>query len=188
MLSSFIIYNLLQSVCHGNKSYSYICSMVSVIVAVADGGVIGGNGGLLWHISEDLRMFKRVTTGHPVVMGRKTFESLGRPLPGRTNVVITRNPYFPSDGVMVEGSLDEAIAMFPPEEEVFVIGGGEIYRQAMPLADKFYLTRVHAAYDGDVYFPKWNPAEWTLFSSERHECGETFPHPFEFLVYYRNNK
>jgi dihydrofolate reductase len=159
--------------------------MVSVIVAVANDNVIGGNNSLLWHISEDLRMFKRTTQGHPVVMGRKTFESLGRPLPNRTNVVITRNPDFTADGVVTAGSLEEAVAMFPSQEEVFVIGGGEIYTQAMRLADKFYLTRVYADYEGDVYFPEWNPAEWILISSEHYDCGETFPHPFDFFVYRR---
>ncbi len=159
--------------------------MVSVIVAVAEGGVIGANGMMPWHISEDLRMFKRVTSGHPVVMGRRTFESLGRPLPGRTNVVVTRNPSWSSEGVRVAGSLENAVTLFPPGEEVFVIGGGEIYRQAMPLADRFYLTRIDAAYDGDTFFPAWDEADWQLVSSERHERGETFAEPFEFLVYRR---
>ncbi len=159
--------------------------MLSVIVAVADGGVIGCKGMMPWHISEDLRMFKRVTMGRPVVMGRRTFESLGRPLPGRINVVITRNRDRSIPGTTCVGSLDEALAMFPPDDEVFVIGGGEIYRQAMPRADRFYLTRVHAAYDGDTTFPEWNPDEWTLVSSECHEHGTDFPHPFEFLVYER---
>lgn len=159
--------------------------MISIIVAVADDNVIGGNGDLLWHISEDLQMFKRVTTGHPVVMGRKTFESLGRPLPNRTNVVITRNLDFVAEGCMVVHSLEEAIAMFPPEEEVFIIGGGEIYRQAMPQADRLYLTRVHASYDGDVHFPDLDPDRWELVSSEYHEKGKDFSHPFEFRVYDR---
>lgn len=160
-------------------------TMVSVIVAVGDGGVIGGNGGLLWHISEDLRMFRRVTTGHPVVMGRRTFASLGRPLPGRTNVVVTRNSSWRSDGVVAVGSLEQALAIFPSEEEVFVIGGGEIYARAMPLADRLYLTRVYARFEGDVFFPEWEPSEWRLVSSERFERGEVFTHPFEFQVWER---
>jgi dihydrofolate reductase len=159
--------------------------MTSVIVAVAENGVIGGSGGLLWHISEDLQMFKRVTSGHPVIMGRKTFESLGRPLPARTNVVITRNPDYHPEGVTIAGSLDEALAMFPLIEEVFIIGGGEIYRQAMPIADRLYLTRVGASFEGDTRFPDWNPAEWNLISSEKHPHGKDFPHPFDFLVYER---
>lgn len=157
--------------------------MVSVIVAVANNNVIGGNNSLLWHISEDLRMFKRVTSGHPVVMGRRTFESLGRPLPNRKNIVVTRNPSFEEEGVEVADSLNGAVAMFPPEEEVFIIGGGEIYVQAMPMADKLYLTRVHADYSGDVRFPDIDPTDWTLVSSEHHDHGEVFPHSFDFLVY-----
>ncbi len=157
--------------------------MISIIVAVARGGVIGCKGVMPWHIPEDLRMFKRVTSGHPVVMGRRTFESLGRPLPNRTNVVITRNRSWNAEGVRVAGSLEDVVAMFTPEEEVFVIGGGEIYREAMPLADRLYLTRIDAAYEGDTFFPDWNEADWQLVSSEFHARGETFQHPFEFLVY-----
>ncbi|MDE7123576.1 MAG: dihydrofolate reductase, partial [Alistipes sp.] len=112
--------------------------MVSIIVAVAANGVIGDRNALLWHISEDLKHFKAVTTGHPVVMGRKTYESLGRPLPGRTNVVVTRQD-LAIEGCTVVHSLDEALARFPSEEEVFVIGGAQIYAQALPLADRFYL-------------------------------------------------
>ena len=111
--------------------------MISIIVAVAENGVIGDNNRLLWHISEDLRRFKRITTGHPVVMGRKTWESLGRPLPGRENVVVTRRE-LSFDGARTVHSLDEAYALFPPEEEVFVIGGAQIYGEALPAADRFY--------------------------------------------------
>jgi dihydrofolate reductase len=159
--------------------------MISVIVAVAENGVIGSGNRMLWHIAEDFQMFRRVTLGHPVVMGRKTFESLGRALPGRTNVVISRNPEFYADDVTVARSLDEALAQFTDTEEVFVIGGGEIYRQAMPLADRLYLTRVGADYEGDTRFPEWNPAEWTLISTEHHPRGKDFHYPFEFLVYER---
>lgn len=159
--------------------------MISIIVAVAQNGVIGSDNRLLWHISEDMKMFRRVTTGHPVIMGRKTFESLARPLPNRTNVVVTRNTDYRPEGVEVVHSLEEAVAMFPDSEELFIIGGGEIYRQAMPLADRLYITKVYADYEGDTRFPDLNRDEWTLVSSERHERGEQFPHPFEFLVYKR---
>ena len=133
--------------------------MISLIVAVAENGVIGDRNALLWHISEDLRHFKAVTTGHPVVMGRKTWESLGRPLPNRTNVVITRqNIEIP--GCTVVHSLEEAVALFPADEEVFVIGGAQIYAAALPLARKFYLTRVFRAYEGDTRFPAWDEREF----------------------------
>lgn len=157
--------------------------MISIIVAIAQNGVIGGENSLLWHISEDLQRFKRITGGHTVVMGRKTYESIGRPLPNRTNVVITRQTDYKAEGCTIVNSLEAAIEM--SGEEVFIIGGGEIYARAMPLADRFYLTRVCADYEGDVSFPEWNAAEWDLVDSERHERGEAFPHPFEFLTYDR---
>jgi dihydrofolate reductase len=118
-------------------------------------------------------------------MGRKTFASLGRPLPSRTNVVVTRSADFEAEGVRVAHSLEEAVAMFPAEEEIFIIGGGDVYRQAMPLADKLYLTKVNAIYDGDTFFPQWREADWEIVSSEYHERGENYPHPFEFRVYVR---
>ena len=156
----------------------------SVIVAVAENGVIGDRNRLLWHISEDLRRFKALTSGHPVVMGRKTWESLGRPLPNRTNVVITRQE-LALEGCTVVHSLAEALALFPDEAEVFVIGGAQIYAEAMPLADRFYLTRVGHAYAGDTRFPDWNPAEWQLVASEAHPCGVDYPYPFVFETYER---
>ena len=158
--------------------------MISLIVAVAENGVIGDRNALLWHISEDLRHFKAVTTGHPVVMGRKTWESLGRPLPNRTNVVITRqNIEIP--GCTVVHSLEEAVALFPADEEVFVIGGAQIYGEALPAADRFYLTRVHRAYEGDTRFPEWDAAEWRLVGSESFPCGERYEYPFTFETYER---
>lgn len=158
--------------------------MVSVIVAVAENGVIGDKNTLLWHISEDLRNFKRVTSGHPVIMGRKTFDSLGRPLPNRTNVVITRQN-LEIEGCKVVHSLEEALSLFSPEEELFVIGGAQIYAEALPVADRFYLTRVHHAYEGDTSFPKWNESEWTLMESERFERGEKYENPFTIEIYER---
>ena len=159
--------------------------MISIIVAIARNGIIGGDNRLLWHISEDLRRFKALTTGHPVVMGRKTWESLGRPLPGRTNVVLTRQPDFAPEGAVVVHSLEEAVRMFPPQEEVFIIGGGELYAQALPLADRLYITTVEADYEGDVRFPEWDQSQWQLTSRELHERGEKFEHPFEFVDYAR---
>lgn len=159
--------------------------MVSIIVAVAENGVIGDKNSLLWHISEDLRRFKRITTGHPVVMGRKTWESLGRPLPGRENVVVTRQKDLRLEGARVVHSLDEAYVLFPAAEEIFVIGGAQIYAEAMPAADRFYLTRVHHAYEGDTSFPSWNPAEWRLVEHETFPRGEHYEWPFTFETYER---
>jgi len=158
--------------------------MVSVIVAVAENGVIGGGNALLWHISEDLKHFKAVTTGHPVVMGRRTFESLGRPLPGRTNVVVTRQE-LDLPGCTVAHSLEEAVALFPADEEVFVIGGAQIYAEAMPVADRFYLTRVRHSYEGDTRFPVWDESDWRLVRSEAFTRGAEYPWPFVFETYER---
>lgn len=158
--------------------------MISIIVAVAENGTIGDKNALLWHISEDLRNFKRITSGHPVIMGRKTFESLGRPLPNRVNVVVSRTTTS-IEGCTVVDSLEKAIAHFSAEEEIFIIGGAQIYAQAMPMADKFYLTVVEHPYEGDTSFPTWDQTEWRLISEERFPCGEKYPYPFSFREYER---
>lgn len=158
--------------------------MISIIVAVASNGVIGDKNSLLWHISEDLRNFKRVTTGHPVVMGRNTYLSLGRPLPGRTNVVVSRTAG-EIEGCRVVRSLEEAFALFPADEEVFVIGGAQIYAQTIGMADRLYITRVEHDYEGDTSFPVWNRSQWRLVSDERFERGEKYPYPFVIEVYER---
>ncbi len=156
--------------------------MISIIVAIAENGVIGDKNDLLWHISEDLKHFKAITTGHPVIMGRKTYESLGRPLPNRRNVVITRQA-LEIEGCEVVHSLEEAFALFSPDEEVFVIGGAQIYRQALDQADEFYLTRVKHAYEGDTRFPDWDTDKWVLRESEYHSSGAKYPYPFVFEHY-----
>lgn len=159
--------------------------MISLIVAVARNRVIGEGNRLIWHISEDLKHFKAITSGHPVIMGRKTFESLGRPLPHRTNVVISRQTDYRAEGCTVVHSLIAALLLFPATEEVFIIGGAQIYAQALPLADRFYLTEVDAAYSGDTYFPEWDRSEWKLTEHKPFPRGEKFPHPFAFLRYDR---
>lgn len=158
--------------------------MISVIVAVAENGTIGDKNTLLWHIKEDMKHFRSLTTGHPVVMGRKTYDSLGRPLPNRRNVVITRQD-IAIEGCEIAHSLEEALALFTPDEEVFVIGGAQIYAEAMPLADRFYLTVVEHPYEGDTAFPAWDREAWQLVESARFEQGETYPHPFRFETYER---
>jgi len=159
--------------------------MINIIAAVARGGVIGGGNTLLWHISEDLRRFKAITEGHAVVMGRLTFESLGRPLPNRTNIIITRNASFKAEGCIRAGSLEQAMEMTRSEQETFIIGGGQIYRQAMPIADRLYITYVDAAYEGDTLFPQVDTAIWKKTKGEYHARGERFPHPFEFTEWVR---
>lgn len=158
--------------------------MISIIVAVAENGVIGDKNSLLWHIAEDMRFFKRTTSGHPVVMGRKTYESLGRPLPNRTNVVISRT-LAEIEGCTVVRSLEEAVAMFSEDEEVFIIGGAQIYALALEVADRFYLTRVGHSYEGDTSFPEWDTKQWRLLSREAYERGEKYPYPFAFELYER---
>ena len=158
--------------------------MLSIIVAVAKNGVIGDKNALLWHISEDMRFFRRTTSGHPVIMGRKTYESLGRTLPNRQNVVISRTIQN-IEGCMVVGSLEQAIALFPAEEEIFIIGGAQIYALALEAADRLYLTRVEHDYQGDTSFPAWDQTKWRLLSREAYESGEKYPHPFAFELYER---
>jgi dihydrofolate reductase len=149
--------------------------MISIIVAVARGGVIGADGRMPWHLPEDLRMFRKLTMGGVVVMGRKTFESIGKPLPGRTNVVITRQTDFHPEGAEVVHSLGEALEKHP---DCFIIGGAEIYRQALPLADRLYMTKIKTAYKGDTIFPKTDLRRWHRLSSEDHGT-------FAFNVYTR---
>ncbi|MBR2013910.1 MAG: dihydrofolate reductase [Alistipes sp.] len=158
--------------------------MVSIIVAIAANGVIGDKNSLLWHIKEDMRFFRQKTTSHPVIMGRKTYDSLGRPLPNRTNVVISRTLNH-IEGCRVVHSLEEAIALFRSEEEIFIIGGAQIYAQALDVADRMYITRIEHSYEGDTSFPEWNRAQWQLVEKESMLCGENFRYPFSFETYVR---
>ncbi|MCB0639509.1 MAG: dihydrofolate reductase [Lewinella sp.] len=164
--------------------------LISAIVAVAQNGVIGDGDDIPWRLSSDLKYFKRTTIQHHVIMGRKTFASMGRPLPKRTNIVLTRNPFFVGSGILVARSLEEALAIAQDhgEEEAFVIGGGEIYRLAMPFLDKIYLTRVHAEPEGEVTFPTFSDDEWRLISQETHPADEKNDHDYTFEVYERRRK
>lgn len=159
--------------------------MISIIVAVASNGVIGDKNSLLWHIREDMVHFRTTTSGHPVIMGRKTYDSIGRPLPKRTNVVITRDTNLVIEGCTVVHSLEEAVSMFDSAEEVFVIGGAQIYAQALPLAERIYLTVVGKEYDGDTSFPDIDYAEWIELSREDYDRGEEFEYPFSFITLER---
>ena len=159
--------------------------MVSIIVAIAQNGTIGDKNSLLWHIKEDMRFFRTTTSGHAVIMGRKTFESLGsKPLPKRKNIVITRADR-DFEGAFTAHSLAEAIAMAEGDEEIFIIGGAQIYAEALSVADRMYITRVERDYEGDTSFPDIDYSKWRLVSEERHERGEEFDAPFAFLCYDR---
>ena len=159
--------------------------MISIIVAIAQNGTIGDKNALLWHIKEDMRFFRTTTSGHPVIMGRKTFESLGsRPLPKRRNIVITRSDV-EFEGAFVAHSLGEAIAMADDDAEVFIMGGAQIYAQALDIADRMYITRVERDYEGDTSFPEVDYSKWKLVAEERYERGEDYDSPFSFLTYDR---
>ncbi|MEZ5003829.1 MAG: dihydrofolate reductase [Chitinophagales bacterium] len=157
--------------------------IVSMIVAVAKNNVIGKDNKLLWKLSDDLRRFKRITSGHAVLMGRKTFESLGKPLPNRTNLVVTRDENFTAEGAHVFNQINEALeyARSEGEEELFIIGGGEIYQMMLPAANKLYLTKVHAQPEGDTFFPEIQDEEWDVINEEAHKADDRNEFDFVFL-------
>ncbi len=159
--------------------------IVSLVVAWAENGVIGKDNQLPWRLPADLRYFQQLTTSHTIVMGRKTFESIGKPLPNRRSIVITRRRDFHADGVDVARSLDEALAMAGGEDEVFIVGGAEIYRAALPLTDRMYVTVVHASPEGDVSFPPFDKNDWTIVESERCEPDERNALAYSFVVMER---
>ena len=160
---------------------------LSIIVAVAEFGVIGRDNDLPWYLPADLKRFKQLTMGHHLLMGRKTFEAIGRALPGRTTVVISRGRPALPDGVELAGSLDDAIALAAQadDDEVFVAGGAQIYHLAHPRADRLYLTRIHAPIAGDTRFPDLPETDWTLVSQEDHTPDEKNEYRYSFLVYDR---
>ena len=147
--------------------------MISLIVAVSTNNVIGADGDLPWRLSDDLKRFKVVTMGKPIVMGRKTYESIGRPLPGRQNIVITRRNNFTADGCDVVQSTEEAVEVAGGADEVMVIGGSQIYAAFLPLAERIYLTRVHTEVDGDTFFPPIDEAEWRESAGESYEADDS---------------
>ena len=158
---------------------------ISLVVAASTNNVIGSDGGLPWHLPDDLRHFKRLTTGNPIVMGRRTFESIGRPLPDRRNIVMTRDPDYMARGCDVVSSVREALDIEADADEVMIIGGGQVYRDFLPHADRIYLTRVQADVEGDTYFPDIDEAGWRLVSSEPHAADEKHAYAFDVMVYER---
>ncbi len=163
--------------------------MISIIVAIAENNEIGRQGDLLCHLPNDLKHFKQITSGCTVIMGKRTFFSLPRhPLPNRRNIVITDIPGEQFEGAESAYSIDEAIRMADPDKENFIIGGGMVYRQFMPLADKLYITHIHHSWqDADTFFPAIAPALWQLVSSGRHEADEQNPYPYTFAEYVRKS-
>lgn len=159
--------------------------MISIIVAASTNNVIGAEGNLPWRLSDDLRRFKATTMGKPIVMGRKTWDSIGRPLPGRQNIVITRQPDFVAEGCDVVASIDEAVSAAGGAEEIMVIGGSQVYALFLPLADRVYLTRVHAECAGDAFFSELDEREWRLTSEESHQADERNQFDYSFRRYDR---
>lgn len=159
---------------------------VSIIAAVSDNDVIGRNNDLPWRQSSDLKRLKQLTMGHHMLMGRRTWESIGRPLPGRTIVVITRDAAYKPDGVLVSHSVESAIDLASLDEEIFIAGGAQIFEQSMHLADRMYITRVHAEVPGDTFFPEFDDVtEWDLVDVEHHEADEKNQYPYSYLTYER---
>jgi dihydrofolate reductase len=162
---------------------------ISIIAAVAENGVIGRQGQLPWRLSDDLRRFKQLTMGHTIIMGRRTWESIGRALPGRRTVAVSRKPDFRTSVVGVETATDLdkalAIAKAAGDEEAFIVGGAELYRESLSRADRLYLTRVCAAVNGDTYFPIIEWSNWQLVESEDHDANEKNEHAYRFETYDR---
>ncbi len=160
---------------------------IALIAAVARNGVIGRDNRLPWHLPADLRHFRQLTLGKPVLMGRRTFESLGKPLPGRTNIVLTRDPDFRAPGCIVVHALTEGIAAAGECEELMVMGGAALYAAALPLADRMYLTRIHHAFAGDTRFVAYDEREWVTTAREDHAPDGDNPYPYSFITLQRRS-
>lgn len=162
---------------------------ISTIVGMGNNNEIGKDNDIPWYLPADLKYFKRVTTGNPIIMGRKCFESIGRPLPNRTNIILSRNPEFYQEGCILVHSLEAALKIAEEKgaEEAFIIGGGEIYKRALPISQKLYLTQIDVDVpEADIFFPQIEEKNWTLISSEAHEKDAKNPYDYTFNVYERN--
>ena len=163
---------------------------ISIIVAVTENNIIGWNNEMPWHLPADLKYFRQKTTGHYIVMGRKTFESIGggKPLPNRTSIIITSQSDYKAEGCLIAHSFDEALAMAEGQDELFIIGGKQIYDQALTLANKMYLTRIHTSIDGDTSFPNYDYAQWEMTSYKEHPADEKNAYAMSFLVFEKKEK
>ncbi len=159
--------------------------LVSIIAAMDRNRLIGSNNQLPWHLPADLAHFKQVTMGKPIIMGRKTYESIGRPLPGRTNIVLTRSPDFHAEGVVTANTLQQALDYASVEDEVMIIGGSSIYELALPGADRLYLTYVESDCEGDAWFPEFDIERWRIIASEQHAADEKNSSDYRFVTYDR---
>jgi len=172
-----------DSLAAGKQFAGQSATRVYLVAAVARNGVIGARGKLPWHLPEDLQHFKKLTLGHPIIMGRRTWESLGKPLPGRDNIVVTRSAGFAAPGASVAASLEAAIALCAGEPVAFVIGGADLYAAALPLVDGLVLTEIGQDYAGDTRFPEWDRKRWRVAQKETHTSSEGVR--FDFVRYER---
>ncbi|MDP4266250.1 MAG: dihydrofolate reductase [Bacteroidota bacterium] len=156
---------------------------ISLIVATGDNNVIGLNNQLLWHLPADLKRFKSITMGHHIIMGRKTFESIGKPLPGRTNVIISGQENFNAENCIVVNTIEDALKISEHDDEIFIIGGEQIYKQTIDIADKIYLTRVYTDISGDVFFPEIDLKHWKVASCEYFEKDNKNIYNYSFFIY-----
>lgn len=163
--------------------------MITLIAAIGKNYELGKNNDLIWHLSADLKRFKKVTTGHTIIMGRNTFESIGKPLPNRHSVIVTRNINYTQEGCTVVHSLDEALNLIDKEERAFIIGGAQIYKEAIsnPLVDQLDITHVHESFEADVYFPKIDSESWQLIKKDDFLADEKNPYNYSFASYSRKN-
>lgn len=159
--------------------------MTTIIAAVGENNALGKDNDLVWHLPDDFKRFKELTTGHYIIMGRKTFESFPKPLPNRTHVIITRQKDYKPEGCIVVNSIEKALELAKEDEQPFIIGGGEIYKLGMPFSDKIELTRVHESFEADTFFPEINEHEWELSKSVYHPKDEKHKHDFTYLTYFR---
>ncbi|WP_457616413.1 dihydrofolate reductase [Lutibacter sp.] len=159
--------------------------MITIIAAIAKNNALGKNNKLIWHLPADLKRFKKVTSNHCVIMGRKTFESLGKPLPNRTNIIITRNPNYTAEGCIVVHSLQEALKAAEIDENPFILGGAEIYKQAIKIADKLDLTFVHHTFDADAFFPEIDKNRWKETKREDFKSDDKNKFDYSFVTFER---
>lgn len=163
--------------------------MISLLVAMDKNRLIGKDNDLPWRLPADLAYFKRVTMGHPIIMGRKTYDSIGRPLPGRENIIVTRDTSYKMEGCKVIHSIEEIVKMRKEsEQELFVIGGAEIFKEILPYSDRLYITEIEEEFEGDTYFPAFDKSEWKIISKEQGIKDEKNPYDYKFLVYEKDTQ
>jgi len=162
--------------------------MITIIAAAGENNALGKDNDLVWHLPDDFKRFKKLTSGHYIIMGRKTFESFPKPLPNRTHVVISRQKNYNNENCIVAHNLKDALAFAEEDEQAFIIGGGEIYKLGLPYAEKIELTRVHGEFEADAFFPELDLNDWELVNEEFHEKDEKHNYAFTYLTYQRKKQ